>query len=247
MKINQYFLKTFLLFFFICIGFSCSSKDEIKDIDQLIQQGHYKRARTLLKEILKQEWTDTLQYKRLKYRLIKVEIAELFNEIDSIIKVNNALALRRLVKLEDSLKNINPARAKYYYFDLYWRKANILKNQGNDSLWFVEISKALNTFTDRYQLKRSLYEECAFYLAQKGEFDHGLKMIDASFRSIDLTSLHPFLKKAYYAYFNGKFAKALKLLQQVPEKDKDQHWLNLENYLKNYGHRLSIEERFKLW
>ncbi|WP_456442100.1 hypothetical protein [Caldithrix abyssi] len=226
---------------------ACSSEPQIELIDRLIRQGDYQKAREVIAEEMQKTWADTLQYHRLRYRLIKIQKNELFAPIDSVINTDINKALGLLKNLEDSLKGMEQANAKFFYFDLYYRKANAYEALNADSLWYRETLKALHQFTDQYELKRDLYERAAFYLAERGKYDQGLKMLDRSFREIRLSRLPEPLKEAYYAYLNGDFERALRLLESVHESQKDRHWNNMQAYLKNYGNKLSIEERFKLW
>ncbi|MCD6375659.1 MAG: hypothetical protein J7L94_09040 [Caldisericaceae bacterium] len=234
-------------FAFLIFLVACSSEPDLTTIDRLIANGKFSQARKLIEQELQKEWSDTLQYKRLKYRLLKSEKGAVFAAIDSLIKINPNQALQRLAQLEDSLKRMKTEKQKYFYFDLYRKRARIYKEQGQDSLWFQQCYKALRSFTDQYELKQDLFEQCAFYLAAKGKANQGLKMLDGSFREIRLHQLNPQLKKVYYAYMNGEFEKALTLLKNFPVSQKDRHWLNLERFLENYGQMLSKEERFKLW
>ncbi len=234
-------------FLFLYLLIACSSEPDLESIDQLIKNGHFSQARNLIEKELQKDWSDTLQYKRLKYRLIKTDKGEIFAAIDSILKADPNQALQKLNNLEDSLKQTKDKNKKYFYFDLYIRRAKIHKLQGQDSLWFEQATKALQAFTDQYELKQDLYEQCAFYLAKAGRVDQGLKMLDGSFREIHLGQLNEELKKVYYAYLNGEFEKALTLLEAIPASQKDRHWLNLERFLKQYSQKVSKEKRFQLW
>ena len=240
-------IKTILPLATLIFLLNCASEPDLEQIDRLITEGKFEQAKTPIEQELKKEWSDTLQYKRLEYRLIKVEKGQTFKRIDSLTAQNPAQGLLSLISFEDSLQNMPRAKSRYFYFDLHVRKARIFKRLGRDTLWFKEAYKALNSFTDQYELKRDLFEQCAFYLAGQGKFDQGLKMLDNSFREIKLHKLQPELKKAYYAYLNGNFNQALTLLKNIEPEKKNRHWMNLQKYLENYAQNLSTEERFKLW
>ncbi len=228
--------------------FACSKHPQIEKIDTLIQQGKLQQAKQLINSELKREYSDTLQYRRLQYRLIKIQKLQIFKPIDSLITAQKlAQALRGLERLDSLLKKDWRKKSKYFWFDYFSRMATIYRAQGNDSLWFKMVQKAVNHFTDNYEQKQKLYEEAAFYLAQKGKVDQGRKMMDFALREVDLTGLNESLKQAYYLYLNGKFKESLNQLRQVSDSQKDEHWQRLEQFLTKYADSLSVEERFKLW
>ncbi len=247
MKVKRTLSTTFVLWLTVLVLSQCRSEPPIQQIDQLIAQGQWAQARQLVTQALQKEWGDTLQSKRLRYRLIKIQKAEMFQPIDQLLPSVPNQALELLAHVEDTLKHFDSKQARFFYFDLYYRKAQGYRLLNQDSLWFKAIQHALNHFTDQHELKRQLYEQAAFYLAERGKHDAGLKMLDRSFSSIKIQALSPNLKEAYFAYLNGNFTKALKVLTTIPVSQKDEHWRHLQEYLEKYGNYLSLEERFKLW
>ncbi len=225
--------------------FSCGQSPDTEKIDRLIAQKQYHAAVSLIHKELQKEYDDTLQYRRLQYRLIKIEKFSRLDPIDSLIAAKKfAQANDSLQKLNYLLNGVLKNKQKYYLFDLHYRRALILEALNQDSLWFIEANKALENWTDEYALKRELYQKLAFFLARRGKYDDGRKMMDYSLREVTLRSMSDSIKKAYFAYLNGEFKLCLDLMKKLPPDKKDRHWRKLELFLSQYGDSLSLNDRF---
>lgn len=251
---NRLNLKHLILVFCFLIALSlllvsCSDKKaDLAQADQYIDQKKYDLAIQLLNQELRKGFSDTTEYQRIKQRIFIIKKHRFFAALDSsIFKRDWKEAARQIKQLKNRLKNMEQKVSRKHYFDLYYKKSLVDQHLNDEEAKISSLKKALKYWTNRHDLIQTIYEELAFYYAQKNEMVKAREMLDKSLRKTDIINLKGNLQKAFYSYMDGQYDKALEYIKEVPQEKKDKHWQNVEKFLEKYSDKLTMEDRFKLW
>jgi len=244
--IIKYVILFTTLFLFVV---KCSEKEADLDlVDSLITSGEYVQAGEILRNFEMQSYSDTLQIKRINQRIRVIERKKYFDSIDHLIKLKNWPEAREMLdNLKYKIGKMNKDKKLFYSFDYYFRLSIVDSAMIGQEKAVNSMEKALEYPTSEHEILWSIYEKLAFYYAEQNKMVIARENLDKALRKTDLNLIAPGLKKVFSYYMNGEFKKAKQLITEIPDSVKDKHWKTTQLFLKKYGDKLTMEERFKLW
>lgn len=242
-------MKYLFIFFLLIYLHSCSdTKPSLKDIDSLIVQHKYQQALQLTQSELKKDFSDTLDYKRLKKRIKTIERKQFFASIEQEIEQDNwQIANTNWKKVYFTFNNSSKSLQKKYGFDLYYLKSSIDSALSDSSAFWQSVKRSLEFNTANHLLQRQRYEKLGIHLASRDSLKEARECFDRSIRKVRSHQLNPALLKVYSAYMEGNFNNCRDELNAIPDSLQNNHWRRLQKFLNLYAAKLTSEERFKLW
>jgi tetratricopeptide (TPR) repeat protein len=235
-----------ILFIFIL---ACEEeKANLDMVDSLISVGAFSQASDILYTLEMKSYTDTMQIKRINARIDILKRKRVFRQLDKYIYEKNWLqAEKNIDSIKLVIKHINKSQKEFYLFDFYYRSAILDSAKNDNENYLKNMEKAVEYSTNEHENLWRLYEKIAFYYAQQGEYTKARENLDKALRKTDLNRITEKLKQIFTIYMNGDFIKARDLLIALPDSTKDQHWETTQMFLDKYAHKLTMEDRFKLW
>jgi hypothetical protein len=242
-------LRLILHLSFLALLFSCSSPQaDLEEADRLIETGEYDKALVLLQKELMKEYGDTTQYARVRHRIFLVHKGQFFTDLERYRRQEAwKKAEAELVRLDSILQHIPGDSSRLFRFDYYIYRSEVDSMLGNMEAWSKNLHKATQFPLGSEEAVRNIFGRLAFYHAGREDMQKALEMMDSMLRTIQVRSLEPSLKSAFYLYMEGAFEDALGALKDLPASKKDRHWGRLEQFLSQYHNQLKQANRFKLW
>ena len=228
---------------------SCGGQpDDLKKAEQLTAQGLYTQAEAILRTALTKNYSDTLQYARIRNRIKIIHRLRFFETLDTLTTVEKWSQASAVWKdLNSALQDSTEKIRRFYGFTLFHYKSLIDSALGRENAYWNDVRKGLHFPTAKIPLIRLKYEKLGLHLAEQDSLEEAQAMFDRSLRTLRVTKLSAPLKKVYFSYMEGHFEECLHTLKSLPDSTKDNHWKNLQTFLNRYGNKLTLDERFKLW
>ncbi|GEM_PF-3103507 len=242
------------ILFILCIGcllvFQCKrpQKADFSRTERLIASGKYQQALSVLRDMETKAYLDSTVYFKIRKRIFDIHRTLFFKDLDQMIHKGQWTEAKKLLPaLDSSLKDSSREVREKYLFDFFSKKAKVAEALQDTATSFNALKKAVTFWTDHHAQLQSDYESLAFAFALRHQMVKARAMMDKALRMEDLTRLGPALHQVFYLYMNGKFKEALQKLKSVPDTRKSKHWKSLELFLSQFGNRLTLKDRFKLW
>ena len=242
-------MRYYTIILCLLLSLNCHEPEaKLDTVDQLIHNGDYISAKTILKSELKKSFSDTLQYNRIHNRLKRIRQIQFFSPLDTEIQNKNWNAAKIVYnELTLALKDSSDTVKWAYSFNHFHKKSLLDSALQNNNDYFNSLQQAVKYPTTQKSLLRHKYEQLGLYLAEQDSLVSARENFDRSFRMVQISRLDSVLTPAYFLYMDGKFSSSLKKMQIIPDSLKDAHWQRLEKFLSLYADKLTLEQRFKLW
>ncbi len=240
------FYSGILLIFLLLFG--CSANEDLKPIDELIQQKKYLKALEQINKIESNSINDSLILKRINHRKVLATNGKLFSKMDSLFFKNDSSRIKSELKLiHDFIKTNDTLIARWYYFDYFRNKGQLFLMKPDTMSWLTNIKKAVEFPSSNEEMKNSLFIDIAFYYAGKKKFIAAREWLDKAMGRLNINEKETELVKVYSHYMNGKFHLADSHLNRIKYLDKKSHWQKVQHFLNLYSDSLTMENRFRLW
>jgi len=233
----------------LMVIFSCSpSEADLEEADRLIESRHYAEALPLLQAELLKDFSDTTQYERIRHRIFLVHKGQFFEDLVRYRREKAwSMAAVELSRLDSVLRTIPEDSSRLFRFDYYIYHSEVDSVLGDREAWSMALYLATQFPLGNEETIRDIFAKLAFYQAEQADLEKAIDMMDSMMRAIQIRSMEPSFKSAFYLYMEGEFENALNQLKQIPVSEKDRHWKRLERFLEKYHNQLKQQNRFKLW
>ncbi len=240
----------YILFFAFFALLRCSKPQpaDLTHVDRLLKTDSLQTAQHLLTQLQAKYAKDSVQTVRILTRIRRLHQKQFFIPLNSLIQKGFWQEADTLCQQMEAALNDSPSVSRRrLLFDFYHRKSQIDSALKRDDSFWKSIEKSCDQPTRQVALLRDKMERLALHYAQIDSVDLARELFDRSFRQERLSQMDSLLRPVYFSYMDGKFGKSLQRLQQIPDSLKDKHWQRLEGFLRTYGKRLTLKERFRLW
>jgi len=243
------FLFNIILFASLLFILGCVSEEaDLGPADQLLQSEQYDQALIVLNNALKNEYSDTTQYDRIKHRIFLAHKGKFFIPLNLVIKRKDWAGVKSEIhRLGQVLKSMPADSSRNYYFDYYCLKAVTDSALNDKKSWMRSLTEAIQFPLAEKKREKDILGRLARHHAEEQDFSKALDLMDRMMSKMIISELTESLKMIFYIYQEGKFKTAGQLLSELPDGQKDVHWKRLEIFLNSHHKQLKQQDRFKLW
>lgn len=245
MNAQSNFLSILVLatFFFAC----SKERADLRQVDQWIAEGNYQPALTACREALKESYSDTTQFQRIRARIRYIQHGKFFHRLNNLVEKRDWMAAeKQALRLEKALSD-SVANKRFYLFELYHLKSVIDSATADSAGYWMAIEKSLAYPTRQRKLKRRYYELAGLHWAHRDSLQQARIYFDRSFRMLPFNALNDLQKVAFLHYMEGRYDSCFVSLKSIPAVFKDSHWQRLEKLVRLLRKQKTDSTRFKLW
>ncbi|RMH65762.1 MAG: hypothetical protein D6677_01655 [Calditrichaeota bacterium] len=235
----------------MCWAWACQTAPEatvdFNKLDSLILHKDYPAAKMIIEQAYVAP-EDTITALKLAHRRDRIERRLFFDPLMQQIRqgdtsgvIQKCEARLRLIKREQ------PQRWRWYKGEQHRLLAVMDSLSGDEKGWVENWDAFMHLPADGYHQKIRAGLRLSLFFAGKDSMVTARSYLDKALRLLPKKKFSDDLNDIYALYMNGAFDSARHRLNMLPGESLTVFWRQTREFLNQYGDRLNMKDRYKLW